>query len=226
MSAVIKSSALGDATAVRPIGLAGMKPEPWIDPEIAVRQAEIERLTKTLRDCETRIAEHPAALEQARTEGHAMGRQAGLTEADDGRAALLTAIKKAADSAIAELKTTLASLERLAPALAVAGLEKVLGPDADRARLMRQLIGRQLAGMKDQAVIAVEVSAADFAGEQLDALSAALAKPGLAVRAMDTLKSGDCRLVLQLGAIEAGVDQQWGRLRDLLTGLTTTPPDA
>jgi len=185
-----------------------------VDPELLALRGEVERLRAKIAEQEVAIADHPSALEKARADGEAAGRVTGLREADDGREALAAKIATATQLALERFAQEVASLERLAPMLAIEGLGRVFEPSDQRAELVRDVIRRQMSGLERQAVVCVEVSSADF--PDADALPSV---SGAEVRALDEMKSGDCRIRLKLGALEVGLDQQWDRLREVLIDL-------
>ncbi|MGE5566067.1 MAG: hypothetical protein ACM3YN_07935 [Parcubacteria group bacterium] len=185
-----------------------------VDPELLALRGEVDRLREKIAEQEAAIAGHPAALEKARADGEAAGRVTGLREADDGREALAAKIATATQLALDRFAEEVASLERLAPLVAIEGLGRVFEPSDQRAELVREVIRRQISGLETSAVVCVEVSSADF--PDADDLPAA---SGAEVRALDELKSGDCRIRLKLGSLEVGLDQQWDRLRGVLSDL-------
>lgn len=224
MTVLIKSNDAARAGNVRAFGphAGGRDREPRkrIDPELLALRAEVERLRDEAAEQRAAIAGHEDDLKTAHAKGEAAGRVAGRKEADDGRAALAAKLEAATKSALQRLSDDLSSLERLAGLLAIEGLEKILGPSEDRAEQVLQLIRNQALGLQAQAILRVEVSQDDFPeAAQLAEVETAVGRPGAEVRASADLKSGDCRIKLQLGAVEVGVGQQWGRLREVLAEL-------
>lgn len=185
-----------------------------VDPELLSLRGEVDRLRAKIAEQDAAIAAHPAALEKACADGEAAGRVTGLREADDGREALAGMIAAATQLALERFAQEIASLERLAPMLAIEGLGRVFEPSDQRGELVREVIRRQMSDLERRAVVCVEVSSADFT--DADALPSV---SGAEVRALDELKSGDCRIRLKLGALEVGLDQQWDRLREVLIDL-------
>jgi flagellar biosynthesis/type III secretory pathway protein FliH len=213
MSTLIRSSDLAGGAKVRTLDPGQMRRrEPTVDPELAALRIEVERLRENLAAQDAVIARHGGELKQSYDEGEAAGRKAGLKEADDGRAALSAQIAGAAERALEQFSEELASLERLAPLLAVEGIERMLDQSSGRAQFVREIIGRQIGDLQSQAVICVEVARTDFPD---DADLPQLAQTH--IRALEDLKSGACRIRLQLGSLEVGIDQQWSRLREVLT---------
>ncbi|HWE45796.1 MAG TPA: hypothetical protein VG407_07185 [Caulobacteraceae bacterium] len=191
--------------------------EPLRPPE----DPELGRLRKQATDLEAELARmRQEALvlqrdaERAFREGEAIGRKLGEAETRDTHERALTRLGSGVDQALAQLSQELQGLERLAPLLAREALTLILEADAERSRVMTSLIRRQLARLKDQAVLIIEVSRADL--PDAAALSATLGRPGVEVRTLDELASGECRFRLTLGSVELGLHQQWGRLSTLL----------
>jgi len=215
MSTLIRSSDATGGAKVRALDPGQMRRrEPPVDPELAALRIEVEQLREKLAAQHAAIAKHGDELKQSYDKGEAAGRTAGLKEADDGRAALFAQIAGAAERALKQFSEELASLERLAPLLAIEGIERMLETSPGRAQFVREIIGRQIEDLQSQAVICIEVARTDFPdGADLPQL------PQTRVRAIEDLKSGECRIRLQLGSLEVGVDQQWSRLREVLTDM-------
>jgi type III secretion protein L len=223
---IIKSSDLASSVSVRPLAaarkaIAPRRAEPFVDPELLALRREVEALRRDLAQRDEAIAGHKAALDLARHEGEAEGRKAGRLEADDGLVERTAKLQQSLERALQRYGEEIASLERLAPLLACAGLEKVVGNPASQAGLLGQVIRRRIETLDSQAVVRIEVSPGDFPDpEALTMLAQATGRPGLEVLACDDLPAGGCRIKLRLGALEVGVGQQWDRLRETLEGLS------
>jgi len=145
----------------------------------------------------------------------AEGRAAGLEEAETRAEERLAALREGLDGALERLRHDLAALERLAAALAVEAVDKVLGPGAPQADAVARSLDLQLRQLSREAVVCASVAAADF--PDADALAALSAATGVRIEALPELEAGACRLRLRLGAMEIGPAQQWRRLRETLT---------
>lgn len=196
-----------------------------VEPIRPPEDPELGRLRRQAADLEAelaRVRQEAQVLqrdaERAFREGEAIGRKLGEAEANDTRERTLARLGAGLDQALAQFGQQLRGLERLAPLLAQEALTLILEADAERSRLMTSLIRRQLARLKDQAVLVVEVSRSDMLDPA--AVSAALGRPGVEVRTLDELAAGDCRFRLTLGSVELGLHQQWGRLSALLEQMT------
>lgn len=149
--------------------------------------------------------------------GREEGRAEGLKQAQDDSAQRTTVLKEAADRAVSRFTDELLSLERLAPAVALAALERVLGSPGKRGELVVELARRHLDAVAGQGVVRLEASRKDFDDADLRAeLSRAVGSVGAELRMADDLPSGACRIRLQLGRLDVGLDQQWPKLSQLL----------
>jgi len=122
----------------------------------------------------------------------------------------------------ARLDESLASLERLAAALAGECLDTVLGDRKYRAQTVRKILAAQCAKIEKSALLAVELSDADFPdAEALAVIERDIAPSQAALSARAEVPSGGCRMVLRLGQMDVGLDRQWGTLRDLLAEIAS-----
>ncbi|MBS0253862.1 MAG: hypothetical protein JSS36_01285 [Proteobacteria bacterium] len=171
-----------------------------------------------LQAAEARLAELETAVEAARREGEQQGRLAAEMEYEEDRSA---ALERLAAMALAAEKALIAFGERAEMAglsIAIAALDKLFGPAEARREAMADLIRRQRAELGRAAVIRVEVARADFPDtREVAQLAAEVGIERAAILVRDDLDQGACELRLTLGAMECGLDQQWGVLRELLT---------
>lgn len=225
MNGIIKFS---DPLAASARPLAAMRtpptpevaPEPLVDPEVAALRIELAAMGQQLKQRETEIEQLKRDVDAAFIDGEAEGREAGRLEADDGAQARLAALEAGLGRAAAEFAERMSGLEQLAVLLAHESLGKILDDRGAYADLLTRTIRAQLDRLERQAVICVETPRADFPDpEALEALAAAVARPGLDIRASDELAAGDCRIRLRLGTLEIGVAQQWSRLGAALRAL-------
>ena len=224
MSRILKRHDAAHGPAIRPLNsvrntmpATGVETAPAIDPELLMLREEHGRLRQLVERKEAELSSLRAQLDAVFRKGEAQGRQAGLSEAADQGAKTLAAVESGVERALAAFANALSGLERLAPELARRGLTAMLGDADNRPDLVAAIVQQQLKGLKGQSVIHIAVSAADFADDAaLTGFGEALNAHGLEIYADKTLKSGDCRIRLTLGALEVGVDQQWERLDSLL----------
>ena len=210
MNAILKSGSASLHAKVRPLAATARTPDPPApDPEVARLGAALVAADLALARHEETIAAIPARIEAAFAEGEAQGRNA----ADDGLAARLALLSDAAERALAVYGEEMASLERLAALLAQTCLDRMLIGSEDRARIVADLLRARLAALDADAILRILVSAEDFPSpEALEAL----APPPCEIVASSSLAPGDCTVQLRLGALEIGIGQQWGVLRDAL----------
>ncbi len=194
---------------------------PAIDPELLRLREDQAQAQLRLEQQEAEIADLHKQIDAAFRKGEAQGREAGIRDAADQSAKLLARVEGGVERAMAMYTQVLSGLERLAPALARQGLAQLLGDADSRADLVTAIVLKQIKTIEAQSVLHIEVSAADFGDEAaLSGLSEALGAHAVKVQAYSALKSGDCRIKLKLGALEVGLDQQWGRLNAMLKDLS------
>lgn len=223
MGAVIKSGSLNDLSSVRPFTI------PSHAPAIAVvkQDEERERLQRRLMALEAELKERDAAItalradvECALVEGKAEGMAVGRAEVEDRQAARLTLLLGSIEQCQAELSNRLESLERLSFLVTQECLDKILGDRDTSAGLVRQIIEHQIGKVDRAMLMSIEVSQEDFPDTTI--LEEVVRKAGarsITVSATTEIPSGGCRMRLQLGNVEVGIDQQWGVLRELLAEL-------
>jgi flagellar biosynthesis/type III secretory pathway protein FliH len=215
VSGLIKSADAAARVFLRPLidapAPAAVAP---IDPELlALRQlAEEQLLGLAERDAE--IARLRDALAAASEAGRAEGRKAALDEATKLNARTLAVLQPAVQAALDRFAAALGSLDRLAALLARESLAIMIGEPGERAELLARMVALQVEAIEAAAILRIDVARTDFADP--DTLAALAGGTACEIRATDDLKSGDCTITLRLGALEIGIDQQWGRIADLL----------
>lgn len=218
MSAVLKSGSDAIRDQVRP--LHALRAVPAADAELERLRAALAALAAELAERDAAIAAMPDRIDSAFRDGAEEGREAGRLEAEDKGAATLAAIGEAAEQALVRFAEDMKGLERLAALLASVCLERMLLASDERAAIVAALIGGQVALLAAGAVLGIQVSSEDFAApEALERLAAGLPGPACEIVASSALASGDCRIALRLGALEVGLDQQWGSLRAALDAM-------
>lgn len=187
------------------------------DDAIASLQAEVERLERALTASE---AGTRAAVEVA----HGKGRDEGLALAEDRAAERLAALDAAMRGAAAAFEERLGTLDRLAPALVRAALDRVLdAPDAV-AELATGMVARNLRALRRDSIVTIRVSAADFAD------AAALATLRAAWSSVDVqtdpdVPSGGCRITCTMGGLDLDLGEQWGSVAAALDTLAARGDD-
>jgi type III secretion protein L len=176
----------------------------------------VERARAALADAEKAIAERdeaiagfPDRIDAAFAAGEAQG-QASVKQRQAERLAVL---KEAAERALTRFGEEMTSLERLAALLSQTCLDRMLLNDAERSRIVADLLRAQLAGLEAGATVRIQVSTEDFSSPEA---LAGLAPASCEIIAAPSLEPGDCTIQLRLGTLEIGVNQQWGSLRAVL----------
>jgi flagellar assembly protein FliH len=220
---IIKAQDREGRIGVRGLVLGSHRPTaPVIVPDPAqvamdALRVRVEALSDQLAAKDRELADLRKAMVQTRQESLGEGRAIGLAEAESREAERLGALEKSLAEGVAQLAGSLEALEPLALLVARESLDKILGDPDAYAELISGLVRRQLAGMKDQSVLAVEVSAEDFPdADALASLVTDLARPAVTVAVGEDLASGCCRLRLKLGGVEVGPHPQWDHLGQLL----------
>lgn len=212
MRGVLKSTAL--PTTLRSLSsncdpsLASTRDRPPIDREqlllekIAELQGEIAHIRKSA----------PVEIKAAREQG----RQAGLAERDETatkrQAVLEAGVRKALQNWAAQLE----AIERCSVGLAALVLERMIGNPDWKADFVRQSIEHQVARLKRESIVAVNVSPSDFDSEQLAERATAW---GGTLHSVDDLSSGECTIDLVMGHRDVGAGAQWEQVSALLAEL-------
>jgi flagellar assembly protein FliH len=209
MSAILKSGS-ASLQKVRPLeGAARMAEPPPPDPELERLRAALSTAEMAIAMHEATIAGLPARIEAAFAEGV----EKGLSDAEDGLATRLALLQETAERALARYGEEMAALERLAALLAQTCLDRMLIGSDDRAGIVSDMLRARLAEIGSDAAVRIQVSAEDFPSP--DAL-AGLVQPPCDIIASPAIEPGGCIIQLRLGALDVGIGQQWGTLRDAL----------
>lgn len=209
MSALLKSTqGIVPLPLVKPV-----VPEPVADPRdalIAGLRQEVAQLQAAARQAATaQDAQIADAVVQAE------GRARDAIRRDD--AARTASLEKALVAARAALDERLALLDRLAPALVRAVLERLLVAADDRTTLVEAMIARRLEAFRRGAVVAVAVSAADVDETALVELGARL--NGVAVRHDPLLAGGQCRIEARSETLPLDLATEWAALAAALDAM-------
>jgi flagellar biosynthesis/type III secretory pathway protein FliH len=216
MTGIIKSGSTGFDARVRPLAFAAIDSAP--DPELVQLRDRVLDLEAALAERDAAAERLKEAAETAHAEGEAAGREAGRAEADDRRADALARLEEAAGRSVAALEDRLQAADQLAVLLAATCLDTMFGAPGPRAALVGDLIRHQLDALRRESVVEICVSAEDFQSAD----EAAAAAPGCTIVLSDEIASGDCTIRLDLGTLDIGLGQQWGRLRAALEGMAET----
>ena len=186
--------------------------------------SENARLRKLLAEKEAEIAVLGETVGHARAEGEDAGRLAAEQAFEDDRQ---EALRLLADG-IARAQEGLGDFVERAEALALlftrAIVDKLFGEDADRQRIVGDLLRHQIAQIERHSLVAIEVSRLDFPDtREVAELAARLQLDPTALRVDEGIDAGACRMRLKLGILEVGPDRQWQAVRDMLDGLAGAP---
>ena len=211
MSGVIKGdAALSVRSFLKPVPAA---PAPTGDPRIEALEREIDALQAALA---AQRKESQEAVAAAKAEGERLGKAA----ADSAAEKQVAALGKGVDAAVAAWRERLDGLEGLTASLAKAALAKLLDERDGHSNFVAEVIARQMRLLRRESLVAVRVSASDFADEAaLAALGATAGTGSVRIVADADLEPGDCRIDLQLGHIDIGARTQWVQLAAFLDEL-------
>jgi flagellar biosynthesis/type III secretory pathway protein FliH len=201
-------------TSDAPPGYSRSPATPVADPRIGQLERQVEELG-------AQLTEAALAAEAREAEAYARGEHAGRSRAEGFAQEHLAAFQAALSSAQALHEKRLETLEVLALEVAQAVLSRILGDGSHYARTVADSVCQQMAQIDRALVTRVRISPDDFADEQALADLATRA-PAIPLLRDPALASGDCRIDLVLGSIEAGVPGQWARAVELLESMTET----
>jgi flagellar biosynthesis/type III secretory pathway protein FliH len=180
-------------------------------------EQEIARLQQELAARDETVAQLREDVDDAYKRGQSEGLKRGEAQAETLERERLDLLGQTSAKALADLKLSLASTERIAALLTHQCLDKLFGETASYGEIVHALVRAQLDRLEKEAVLSVAVSKADFPDEEaLQALSVATGLGAMILSAQDDMLGGGCVMQLRLGQLDIGLDQQWGSLRDLL----------
>jgi hypothetical protein len=224
VTGLIKSGSGSGLEAVRAFpfsnAIAVLKPASKDDEERERLQRTVGALEGELRQRDGAIVELRAEIEAAFERGQALGREAGLTEAENRELERLSILEFGVRDAQAELSNSLSSLERLAAVLARDCLEMILGVADYRHEQLTTIIANQVGKIEKAALLNIAVSFEDFPDKQsLAVIAERVGIDSAVIAASSDVSPGCCTMRLLLGNREVGVRQQWGVLRERLAEL-------
>ena len=222
MSALLKADDRRAQTAIHPFtpGPTSEDSRPTAAPAPSAGERRIAELERDIATLTARIEQDASAAKAQIAAAFAKGKEAGDAQAVTREEERLAALTKTLEAARQAHRAALERVEALALAVAQAALARVFGDRSRHAELVADSLRHQLAQLDRTLVTQIRVSPHDFAdAAALSALAAQI--PDIALQADPALATGDCAIDLQLGRIEAGMDEQWQRLSDLLDSLAT-----
>lgn len=185
------------------------------DPVKLALEAEIVRLNTKLSNQE---GAHDAAIAKVRAETRIEVQNAFRREEEKALALLEQALERAR----ADVQMSLQSIDSLALALARTALETVFTPADDYCERIERAITHEIAALKRDIVVAIDVSPGDYAREDtLHALSARIGQ--VEIKTDAALARGACRLRLTHGEVEISLSAHWRNLKALFNDLDSTP---
>ncbi|WP_028967834.1 hypothetical protein [Sphingomonas phyllosphaerae] len=195
-------------------------PRNMVAERVAVRDPALVAWEDRVAALEATLAAERLAAERAAVTARAAiaeARRAGLAEAvaDDKRR--VTLLADGIGRAEAAWRERLAATDRLAAQLATLVLGRIFGECDDWAELVTRALTEQVAQIGAHAIVAVTVSAADFADAA--GLAAAVGLPAATVTCDAALPAGACRIALRLGQVEIDPSRQWTAFEDALREL-------
>lgn len=179
---------------------------PSIDraPEIVALEREVASLRRQLEESEAR---------------HRIDRESAIADAQARFArdetAALAILEAGISAANAQMRERLSTLDSLALVMCETVLQKLLGDGARAQDFLTRAIAAQMAGLRRQTVLHVNVSAIDFPNDTaLQKLKATLGETRISADA--ALPRGECRIDVRLGHIELSLPQYWQALSEEL----------
>lgn len=221
MSALIKHAANVAVLRRVPAAERIARDRPSTDPRIALLEARIADLERTLADEREAVERRHAQMEHERRAQVAAARVAGREEATVDDRQRTSLLGRGVEQAATEWRDRLAALDRLAAALAAAAMGKMFGDASAVPDIVAATLAHQIDRIGRHAVVRVEVSARDFT--EPAALAASVDLPSAQVVARDDLPHGACRVRLRLGEIELDPTTQWSRIAAALRVMQDTP---
>jgi flagellar assembly protein FliH len=192
----------------------------------------LEAAPISLRDVESPLAaaqaEAHAIRAQARAEGHADGLEAGLAEGRTQLAAALQALETAHAEVVALRESTAEAVERDAVELAVQLAEKIVAGtlEAEPARVLDVVRGA-LRRLSERRRVTVLVHPDDLELVRAAADGFAAELGGIEhceVQAERRLSRGSAIVRTDEGQVDASIETQLARARELVAAMSTHPP--
>lgn len=196
--------------------------QPAPDPELVAAKAAVERLSAEIEDLRRRLHEAEQDAPAAHARGVEEGREQGVRSVETTQRQSLEALSTGVREALAAQSLGLAALERLAVQIAEHALARILGDQSRHAAMVAEIVRHQSRLVAGEAILRVEVSAADFPSGA-EEIVRALGRSDVEVTALDQLAAGACRFQLRLGELDADLVEQWRRMSALLARAEAAP---
>jgi flagellar biosynthesis/type III secretory pathway protein FliH len=188
-----------------------------LEHQVAQLQQQLSRISASATEQACRLEEAERQIELTRESSLAEGFTDGLRQAEADFTTRSEALAEALASALRTHDSAMKGLDKLSSMIALAALDRVLGPTHGRDDAVARIVARQIDLLASSAPVEVRVSGEDFADPA--ALHDALVRVGadpVRVRTDPALTSGQVTIRLRLGEVDAGIDQQLTALRRLL----------
>lgn len=187
------------------------------DPALAALKARVGDLTREVLRLQTE-------LETAADAAFEDGRQAAAAAFERDEEAARAQLGRSLEAAQAAFERELEDAHRLAIALAQTAVAKILGDSPGMSSVVESILRNQLAKLRPETVVAVTVSPLDFKDEgALTRLAKSLGTPELVLQRDAQMQAGDCRILLKVGHMDAGLAAQWGNLVAFCDALANAP---
>lgn len=180
------------------------------------REEELARLTAEVAGLGKELDSLRKQGEVTAVEAREEGRTLGLKEAASEEERRSSAVEKGMVDALAAWTARLGEIEGLAALLSRTALAKLFDDDIAQSDLVLSSIARQMRHLRREAVVALRVSAEDFADEAKLAAAAIAIGDSAQVIVCPELGSGECLIDLQLGHVDISPRSQWRGLQALL----------
>ena len=192
-----------------------------LEHQVAELQHQLSRMSASATEQARQLEDAERRIEVTRESSLVEGFTDGLRQAKADFTARSEALVEALASALRSHDSAMKELEKLSSMIALAALDRVLGPAHGRDDAVARIVARQVDLLASSAPVEVRVSGEDFADSA--ALQDALVRVGTdpaRVRTDPALASGQVTIRLRLGEVDAGIDQQLTALRRLLSEST------
>jgi flagellar assembly protein FliH len=215
-----------------PGGLLAVVPSTAPERRLAPLEAELRERLAAEREqvlAQTTEAAHTAGYASGYEAGHAAGHEAGLAAGQAAGQADWADRSTRLDALLASIQAQLVEgvtgHEDLMVELAFEAVVRILGQAAPTAQGVRGLVREAIGALRDREQVRVRLAPPD--AELLRAMRGELAglagSTGLEIVADETIELGGCLLETARGGLDARLETQMQRLRELLLAARSTP---
>lgn len=182
----------------------------------------------TLAEVEKLVTERlTQAVEKATEKAYQQGYTDGSKAVESAKAKWLNRLQEGIDQSLERLYQKLAQVEQLSFEAARVTLERILGYEGARTRLLVQIVQHQMALLADTTVLRIRLSQRDTQ-KHPDLIGTLQAGYGGRVQILEDaqLGQGKCVFDLEMGQIDAGIDTQLEMIRTHFAKARETHADA